>query len=150
MNTSLRERIAARTLLMPSGCIEWQGSIDPAGYGRITVAGKPAYVHREAFKLRHGSIPEGKFILHSCDNPPCCNPDHLRAGTQAENVQDRKDRGRRTYDPYAASKLTPADVRTIRVLHEGGMSQSAIGRQIGVSQGSVSKIVRRLAFAGEE
>jgi hypothetical protein len=142
---TLLDRIDARTVLMPSGCIEWQGSIDPAGYGRISVEGKPAYVHREVYKLLHGGIPEGKFILHSCDNPPCCNPDHLRAGTQAENVRDRQERGRHRFKPQATT-LSDDDVRAIRALHAEGISQSEIGRRYSVNQGSISRLVRGLTF----
>jgi hypothetical protein len=55
---------------------------------------KGVYKHQIACAYKHG-IVDGMFALHSCDNPPCCNPKHLRWGTQQENVQDIFKRGRR-------------------------------------------------------
>lgn len=73
------------------GCWEWNGSRNPqTGYGQIG----GGYAHRLAFQLFNGAIPRGKWILHSCDNPPCCNPNHLYAGTAQDNARDRDSRGR--------------------------------------------------------
>jgi hypothetical protein len=68
------------------------------GYGRLSAArsGGLQGAHRIAWSLANGEIPAGLKILHHCDNPPCCNPQHLFLGTQADNVHDmfRKGRGR--------------------------------------------------------
>ena len=53
---------------------------------------KPA--HRVAYELWVGPIPKGMVICHKCDNPPCCNPDHLFPGTYVENMQDCSRKGR--------------------------------------------------------
>lgn len=89
------ERLKQRTRHMPNGCIEWIGATNTVGYGRIKLPG-PIYrqAHRVAYELAKGPIPEGMNILHECDNRRCCNPDHLRTGTQAENVQDAMHKGR--------------------------------------------------------
>lgn len=79
----------------PDECWEWQGRTHPVtGYGSLTFNSKQVYAHRVAYELTNGKIPEGKNILHSCDNPKCCNPAHLRSGTQQENMEDRDKRKR--------------------------------------------------------
>ena len=76
-----------------SECWVWTGSTNGHGYGRLNVRGKWLGAHRVAFELANGKAPE-QCVLHSCDNPPCCNPAHLREGTLADNVQDMFARGR--------------------------------------------------------
>lgn len=71
----------------PGECWPWLGSCGPQGYG----AGLP---HRRAYKMLVGPIPLGKMLLHSCDNPPCCNPAHLRPGSAFDNSMDMRSRGR--------------------------------------------------------
>ena len=80
---------------MNERCIEWRGGKTSAGYGQIWERGKfRQYAHRWAYEKFYGPIPKGLYVLHSCDNPPCINPKHLRAGTHAENVADMVSRGR--------------------------------------------------------
>jgi hypothetical protein len=50
--------------------------------------------HRLAYTFTFGEIPDGLGVLHTCDNPPCCNPNHLWLGTQLENIADRHSKGR--------------------------------------------------------
>jgi hypothetical protein len=79
-----------------SDCIEWPHSRTAQGYGRYwdRVKKRRKYVHRKTYEDFNGPIPEGMLVLHSCDNPPCYNPEHLRVGTYSDNAQDREDRGR--------------------------------------------------------
>lgn len=75
-----------------SGCWEWSGPRTENGYGSVKVG--QAYstttaAHRLSYEVHHGPIPPGLEICHTCDNPPCMNPDHLWAGTHLENMQDR-------------------------------------------------------------
>jgi len=67
---------------------------DVKGYGAFGFDGKVQKAHRVAYMLTHGPIPDGGHILHSCDNPSCVNPDHLRVGTHTENMRDKLARGR--------------------------------------------------------
>ena len=89
------ERLALRCVRQPSGCLEWTGGTNRHGYGFIRYGNKTVSTHRLAWELANGRpIPEGMCILHSCDNPPCCEPSHLRPGTHADNAADRNLRGR--------------------------------------------------------
>lgn len=76
-------------------CWEWQGSVTgPNGYGQFTIGGRPWGAHRIAYVLEHGPIPPGAVICHSCDNPRCCRPEHLFAGAQHDNNDDKVAKGR--------------------------------------------------------
>jgi len=88
------ETFWAKLTRRENGCWEWPGRKYPNGYGRIWRGGRDVRTHRYAYLLAKGPIPEGLMILHSCDNRPCCNPDHLRAGTAKENREDAISRGR--------------------------------------------------------
>lgn len=84
-----------------SGCWEFQGfkhktSGDPrtGGYGHSCYRGKHWPSHRLSFFLHNGHIDPKLDVLHACDNPPCCNPDHLSQGTDAKNIGEAMDRGR--------------------------------------------------------
>jgi hypothetical protein len=129
-----------------TGCIEWTGAKARGGYGQIKLSGKMVYVHRVFYEFRHGPVPAGKFVCHMCDNPSCCNTDHLFLGTHAENMADKVAKGRAAslkgkYNP--AAKLDPESVLMIRELCSLGQSQKDVARQFGVTQANVSLIVTR-------
>ena len=91
------ERVMRRTVVTDSGCIEFTGSkTGRGGYGQLSRAGggSPYKAHRVVFAEVYGPIPDGAFICHHCDNPPCVNPDHLFLGTNQDNVTDMVNKGR--------------------------------------------------------
>jgi hypothetical protein len=73
------------------GCWVWTGALSTNGYGRH---GNGLYAHRTAYRLYVEPIPDGLFVLHRCDNPPCVRPSHLYAGTHQDNMRDMRVRGR--------------------------------------------------------
>lgn len=77
-----------------SGCWEWTMAKAPTGYGILTLARVKRYAHRTAYELANGPIPDGLFVCHHCDNPPCINPAHLFLGSQKDNMQDASRKGR--------------------------------------------------------
>ena len=80
----------------PDDCWEWNASRQGTGaYGRIGVNGKVELAHRISYELMHGPIPDGLFVMHRCDNPPCVNPAHLSLGTRRDNMEDSMDKNRR-------------------------------------------------------
>lgn len=84
-----------------SGCWLWSGGVSQDGYGKVKRYGKTLRAHRVFYEHFKGPLPEGMWVLHTCDNPLCVNPNHLWAGTQLENEQDKDAKGRR---PAPASK----------------------------------------------
>lgn len=85
--TELLELIKSRTTVRPSGCWTWHGSTNGQGYGEIRIEQKKHYVHRLAYEITIGEIPEGLVIDHLCGNPSCCNPEHLEPVRQGENIR---------------------------------------------------------------
>lgn len=138
----LRERFY-RYVKKTATCWEWVG-YTVHGYGRLNVEGRPEMAHRLAWRLERGEIPVGLFVLHKCDNPGCCNPEHLYLGTQAENMRDMTVRQRaHTTGPQGSAhfnaKLTEDDVRAIRAA-TGNLA--ALARHYGVSYITINKIRR--------
>ena len=88
------EKLHARTEIDPSGCHIWRGSRTAGGYGRISFNGREMYAHRLAAAEAFGMFDQRLVVLHECDNPPCVNPEHLRLGTQADNIRDMAAKGR--------------------------------------------------------
>ncbi len=91
---TLQERLESRTKKDPSGCWLWQGGRTGKGYGAIGVEGKTKGVHRVAWELVNGPIPDGMLICHHCDIRNCINPEHLFLGTHTDNMQDALKKGR--------------------------------------------------------
>ncbi len=142
----LAERLAARLVAVDSGCIEWTGYRRPLGYGEIGVGRRDegtVATHRAAWELAHGPIPAGMFVCHRCDNPPCCNVDHLFLGTCADNVADMVAKGRGARgDRLPHTKLSDDDVaRLRRIAAGGGVTQQQIAAAFGVSQPYVSQLL---------
>jgi len=119
------------------------------GYGELRLDGETRYAHRVAYELIYGSIPQGLFVLHRCDNPPCVNPDHLFLGTMRDNVQDAVKKGRHILgERVGVAKLTSEQVREIRararyVPRKHGSNLASLAQEYGVSPTEISRILRR-------
>jgi predicted XRE-type DNA-binding protein len=135
----------------PDECWPWQAGTNRNGYGVFTHQHEYYYAHRVSYEFYHGPIPEGLGVLHSCDNPICCNPYHLRAGTQKDNAFDMVSGGRDRHvtfhgEQHGNSKLKESHIIEIRHLAETGMTQAAIAERFGVCQRTVCIIVNRLTW----
>lgn len=95
-------------------CWEWKGSVDRYGYGKTSIKSKTVLAHRKSWLITNGD-PKDLFVLHKCDNPKCVNPHHLFLGTNQDNMDDMKSKGRSTRgETNPNSKLTSKDVLDIR------------------------------------
>lgn len=128
-------------------CWPWQGYRNKRGYGCLTIGGRngrAVHTHRLAWELNFGSIPDGLCVLHKCDNPPCCNPNHLFLGTDADNVADKVKKGRQARgEHHGQSTLTTELVLQIRKLHADGGKTSVIARLLKMPYSTVRNIINR-------
>ncbi len=146
-------------------CWIWTASKRNKGYGAIAWIDPKSRkainerAHRVSFRLFNGDIPENLFVLHRCDNPACCNPDHLFLGTKADNNRDMVEKGRHvsggthcgSHYPSGKwksglshwnAKINENIVREIRKDKET-MSYSQLKKKYGLSQTCLFKIVHR-------
>lgn len=126
-----------------TGCMEWSMCRVSQGYGVIRIQSKNIRTHRLALEFKLGIPIQDKLdVLHSCNNPPCCNPEHLREGDNLENMKDkvlanRQPRG----DTNGNSKLKTEQVLQIRQL-KGVKSQKEIANMFNVQKACIAKIHR--------
>lgn len=131
-------------------CWLWQGNTTTGGYGQIYYDGRTWRVHRLAWIFTHSAeIPNGYVICHKCDNPPCCNPNHLFLGTQEENMKDAARKGRCSTRRIRISKPHPNMVTIPDAAQRLGVCNGSVrsylkkgqlqGRRIGMRQWEISE-----------
>lgn len=130
----------------PDSCWLWLGSKNHKGYGMFRwYPGKnPIGAHRASWTIVHGA-PQGDFhVLHSCHNPACVNPSHLRLGTNAENMADRTADGNTARgESSGRAKLSREDVISIRTMYKSGKyTQKELGELFNISRTNIGNIVR--------
>jgi len=134
----------------PDGCWNWTGTKNRAGYGMIGIGGRSEghmIAHRYMYELVYGTkLPKGQsvVIMHTCDNPACVNPRHLRRGTMRDNILDMHQKGRAKWNPNPPppksrpgsangnSKLTETDVARIRQRIRDGERIEHLAREYNV------------------
>lgn len=147
----LVERFASKVKVGSSNqCWPWQAFTNASGYGMIRNGQVMALSHRVAWVLRYGKIPDGKHVLHHCDNPRCCNPQHLYIGTNTDNIRDKVMRGRMPKTMLATrgekhwqAKLTWDQVDEIRASSTGRRGEGAeLADRYGVSRATICNILK--------
>ena len=134
-----QDYIKERITITESGCWEWNLSTFPdTGYGQCCNKSGEMKAHRLAYKIFNGAIPEGRIVMHTCDNRTCCNPEHLIAASQSDNIMDASRKGRLT-----RHKTADDIVQDIVAMFKDGYTKTDIANEHGLSRAGVRKILNR-------
>lgn len=130
-----------------SGCWLWPRAITKNGYAVLRIgkgSGKLWLLHRLAWELWNGPIPNGLWVLHRCDVRRCYNHEHLFLGTQQDNNKDRDTKGRVCHgEKHADAILTTEQVVEIRRRHKEGETKCDLGDVFGISRQGIHDVVKR-------
>ncbi len=150
---AVSERFWSGCTRKESGCWEWNRSRNSHNYGRFSVGQKTYSAHRYAMVFLFGSIPDGMFVCHRCDNPCCVSPFHLYIGTRWQNARDMVTRNRHRWkrarrldiagENSMFAVLTEAKVLAMRrmyVPHEVGFQ--LIAKKFGVSKRAAMSAIK--------
>lgn len=125
-----------------NACWNWNAGKDRYGYGKVGYNRRTFVASRIAYELTYGAI-DGLEVLHECDNPACCNPRHLKLGTHAQNMDDKKQRGRSGANGVP-ELLTHAQKLHIRELYASTeLTQDQLAYELGVSASTIRKAIHR-------
>jgi hypothetical protein len=130
-------------------CWEWIRGTDTNGYGKVRFRKHIQMAHRVAWILTHGEITNKLIICHSCDNPPCCNPDHLFLGTHLDNAHDKIKKGRDKHrflygDNHQNTTISDKDILRIRELYSTGkFTYKKLGKLFGCTFQHIGAIILR-------
>lgn len=128
-------------------CWLWNGRKSRNGYGVTKHNGKNRPVHRFLWETFYGPIDKDIVCCHKCDVRNCINPAHIFLGTRSDNQRDMKEKGRAAKgSKNGYSKLTEADIVTIRQLHKEGFYQREIAKLYGMSQHVIGKVINRVTW----
>jgi hypothetical protein len=146
---SLEERFWRRVKKSKTGCWEWTGSGTLHGYGHIRIGGAnqgTVLVHRLSYELHYGPIEPRNFVIHSCDNPRCVNPVHLRQGTPLDNMVDMMRKGRKVVALGKAAFSAKLDAAAVRLIRTSPDTNAALARKYGVNAATISNVRRRITW----
>jgi hypothetical protein len=139
----------------PDQCWIWMGrrASSRGDYGAFDIRSRtgkrfrPHHAHRVAWELTYGPVPDGLFVCHRCDNPPCCNPAHLFLGSAADNNHDKCAKGRQVFgERHGQAKLTASAVAEMRRRFASGESLCALARAFGVHCSTAGSAIHGLTW----
>lgn len=131
----------------PEECWPWRTPGDQ-GYGGFRIGEHRLVASRLAYLFAFGKLDNALVVMHLCDNPPCCNPLHLRQGTVAENNEDCRQKGRRPVQMWPGrAVLTPEQVVQIRrKAAEENTPFPTLALEYNVSPETIGRVVRGATF----
>jgi hypothetical protein len=127
-----------------SECWLWTRKLNKWGYGRFRKNGFNAMAHRIAYELTFNKNIDGLIAMHICDNPKCCNPNHLVLGSHADNQADKFKKNRQAKgENNGQSLLTKEKVLEARKKYKnGGFTYQQLANEFGVSKDTMQKAIR--------
>lgn len=143
-------------------CWNWLGYKNKGGYGRVQINDWQYYAHRVIYNLAFPNVinirapketDEKGFLLHTCDNPSCCNPKHLWVGTHRENMEDKVKKNRQKKFPNDTGprcKLTMAQANEIREKRENGVSARQLAQDYKISLPSIKTLLAGKSYVLKE
>lgn len=122
-------------------CWLWRGYLDKDGYGNFWEKGRLVRAHRFSYAAFIG--PVGKMLVcHSCDNASCVNPEHLFLGTQQNNIDDCKTKGRHPFGfKHYRSKLSEKDIEVIISLWKKGYTTGYISKKVSICKSAIGSVL---------
>jgi len=127
----------------PDECWEWLGAKLSFGHGQFRYNGKTELAHRVVYRLTRGEIPPGKCVLHTCDNPGCCNPRHLWLGDRTDNNRDMWAKGRGYKPPVhfgSANNMTNLTEEDVRFIRASNLKVAELADRFNVTKVCISNI----------
>lgn len=130
-----------RTIPEPNtGCWLWLGGMKVAGRGQRATVGRK-YASRVAWLLFRGPVPDGRWVLHRCDNGMCVNPAHLFLGTVQDNNADMVRKGRHLHGPrHHMAQLSVEAAKDILLGLLRGERQADAGARHGITDSGVQRV----------
>lgn len=123
-------------------CWEWQRATDRDGYGLFKLNKRMRFAHRVAYVIENGDLDPNLLVCHSCDNPPCVNPQHLWTGSNKDNQRDKSVKGRIGGERNPNAKVTETDMAQILERHSLGESVKSLTDEYGFSRCHLYKVLR--------
>lgn len=148
---SIKCTLQGKIKINQTGCWIWQAARDKDGYGVIKQekGNKQLKTHRVSFEIFKGNIPNGLFVLHICDEPSCCNPDHLWIGDAKENSEDCINKNRRKNDKGSKnpmSKLNEKFVGELKKKFLNGERTTDLSRKHKIPYKTLEKIRQNITW----
>lgn len=142
-NMLFKRRFFEKVNSMQAGeCWNWDGVISAHGYGDFWAFGRRQRAHRISWEIYYGKIPEGKLVLHKCDNKRCINPAHLYLGTNSDNMKDHIERSENPTIGCFHSRLTLNESEQVKTLHKyKNFSQTQLAELFDVSRGVIYNVL---------
>ena len=125
---------------------------DDRGYVRIYVNWKHYRMHRYMYEQKNWPIPAGLVLRHKCDNPRCCNPDHLEVGTRKDNWEDMRLRGNpfgwkwKQWRPWQAPWNAKLSEKEVVEIFKSPLSQRALAKKYGLNRHTVFNIKNKISW----